>query len=376
MPDRAGELRGADAVLVVAADRTPPPGHGRRSTPASCRTPPARRGSTPTPGRAPRRTGARCARPPPVRPRAASCSTWRGVSGCASTPSPSAGPRLMSTTAWKLGGCGRERADRALRRSGPRRPRAAARCGGARTRSWRRPSCPCPGPRTASRPRCPGHTSTLSASESSRSCSERKIAARALLLVDREVGRAMSPTNRVSPVSTAHGSAAARGVDQARTPCARAGGRACAARARARLPSCELPAVVERLVVVVRLGASRWMWIVAPVARGEPAVAGHVVGVVVRLEDVLDRHAHVAREAQVLVDLELRDRRPPPRRRPRPRSDRKHSRGRRGLSGGRSPSSSCISAERESGRLGGRQGLPVGEGICASGRLLRSLRRN
>ena len=67
----------------------------------------------------------------------------------------------------------------------------------------------------------------------------------------------------------------------------------------------QLPAVVEGLVVVARLcfavhvdrGAGRV---------GEPPVAGDVVGVVVRLEDVLDRHAHVARQVQVLVDVELR----------------------------------------------------------------------
>ena len=39
-------------------------------------------------------------------------------------------------------------------------------------------------------------------------------AARALVLVDGQVGPAMSPTNSVSPVSTAHGSVAALGVDQ------------------------------------------------------------------------------------------------------------------------------------------------------------------
>ena len=38
----------------------------------------------------------------------------------------------------------------------------------------------------------------------------------------------------------------------------------------------------------------------------EPAVAGDVVGVVVGLEHVLDAHAEVAREPQVLVDVEPR----------------------------------------------------------------------
>ena len=44
----------------------------------------------------------------------------------------------------------------------------------------------------------------------------------------------------------------------------------------------------------------------APVADDEPPVAGHVVGVVVRLEHVLDAHAQVAGEPQVLVDVQPR----------------------------------------------------------------------
>ena len=39
--------------------------------------------------------------------------------------------------------------------------------------------------------------------------------------------------------------------------------------------------------------------------RGQAAVARDVVGVVVRLEDVLDVDAEVARQVQVLLDLEL-----------------------------------------------------------------------
>jgi hypothetical protein len=40
--------------------------------------------------------------------------------------------------------------------------------------------------------------------------------------------------------------------------------------------------------------------------RHEPPVTRDVVGMVVRLEDVLDLHAQVARQPQVLVDVELR----------------------------------------------------------------------
>ena len=67
----------------------------------------------------------------------------------------------------------------------------------------------------------------------------------------------------------------------------------------------ELPAVVERLVVVLGRGVAVDVDRRAG-GRREPAVARDVVGVVVRLEDVLDAHAEVARQPQVLVDVELR----------------------------------------------------------------------
>jgi hypothetical protein len=40
--------------------------------------------------------------------------------------------------------------------------------------------------------------------------------------------------------------------------------------------------------------------------RGQPPVARDVVGMRVGLEDVLDRHAQVPREREVLLDVELR----------------------------------------------------------------------
>jgi hypothetical protein len=67
----------------------------------------------------------------------------------------------------------------------------------------------------------------------------------------------------------------------------------------------ELPPVVERLVVVGGRGVAVDVDRRAG-RRGEPAVARDVVGVVVRLEDVVDPHAHVAREREVLLDVELR----------------------------------------------------------------------
>jgi len=63
---------------------------------------------------------------------------------------------------------------------------------------------------------------------------------------------------------------------------------------------------------------------------GETAVTLDVVGVVVGLQDVLEGHAEVAREPQVLADGELGvdDRRP--RQRPRRRRGSSRTRGRRG----------------------------------------------
>ena len=65
----------------------------------------------------------------------------------------------------------------------------------------------------------------------------------------------------------------------------------------------QLPAVVEGLVLVVGLGQPVHVDRRARGGRQAP-MAGDVVGVVVRLEDVLDADVHVPREAQVLVDLE------------------------------------------------------------------------
>ena len=76
-------------------------------------------------------------------------------------------------------------------------------------------------------------------------------------------------------------------------------------RAHAHAAELELPAVVEGLVLVVGLRSAVHVDRRAG-RRGEPAVPGDVVGVVVRLEDVLDVHAEVAGELEVLVDLELR----------------------------------------------------------------------
>ena len=113
----------------------------------------------------------------------------------------------------------------------------------------------------------------------------------------------MSPTNSVSPVSTAHGSSLRAVSMSANAVCSGRCPGVCSARTVSDA-ELELPAVVERLVVVVGVGVA--VDVDGRAGGGdEAAVAGDVVGVVVGLQDVLDAHAEVAREAQVLVDVEL-----------------------------------------------------------------------
>jgi hypothetical protein len=70
-------------------------------------------------------------------------------------------------------------------------------------------------------------------------------------------------------------------------------------------PEAKSPSVGDRLVRVLGLGE-----LVdvdgGPRGAGEPPVPGDVVGVVVRLEDVLDAHPVQAAQPQVGVDVPLR----------------------------------------------------------------------
>ena len=114
----------------------------------------------------------------------------------------------------------------------------------------------------------------------------------------------MSPTNSESPVSTAHGSGPRAVSISANAVCSGRCPGVCSARTTHGAER-ELPAVLERLVLV--LGRRQRVDVDDRAGRGrEPAVAGHVVGVVVGLEDVLDRDAQIAREPQVLADLQPR----------------------------------------------------------------------
>ncbi len=236
-------------------------------------------------------------------PSCCACSTWRGVSGWMSTRlDQRAGRGCAPTMFSKFGGCGGS-------------PAIAFSTNASSSAIWSMGECSrskpivdetfrsMPGPPQSEPPRCPGHTSHVSGSCRSFSCRERKMSCAPSLLSTARSGRAMSPTKSVSPVRTAHGSSLALAVDQREGrvlgPVA---GRV--DRAHADAAQLELPAVLERLVVVVGGGVAVDVDGRAGRRRQAP-VAGDVVGVVVRLEDVLDVHAEVARQVQVLVDLEL-----------------------------------------------------------------------
>ena len=160
-----------------------------------------------------------------------------------------------------------------------------------------------PGPPHNDPPRCPGQTSVAPGSANSDRSEPNTPRAPSSRSTARS-GRAMSPTNSESPVKTAHGSGPRAVSVSTNAVCSGRCPGVCSART-VNAPSDELPAVVERLVRV--LGARLAVDVDDGAGRGgEAAVAGHVVGVGVGLEHVLDRHAEVAREPQVLVDVEPR----------------------------------------------------------------------
>ena len=231
------------------------------------------------------------------------CSTWRGASGIASTPSVSSGPLLSSTIAVKFGGCGPSLASASsTNRSSSSIPSVGL---------WRR-SKPIveeifrsmPGPPHIEPPRWAGQTSHSGGQVEQRAAQGAEDPAGALGLLHREVGpgdvadeqrvAAEHGPRRVSPLGVGQGEGGVLGAMAGRVQ-----------GAHAQRAERELPAVVERLVRVVGLRGA--VDVDGRAGRGgQAAVPGHVVGVVVGLEDVLDAHAHVARQLEVLVDLEAR----------------------------------------------------------------------
>src|SRR3954454_7035987 len=176
-----------------------------------------------------------------------------------------------------------------------------------------------PGPPHIEPPRWPGHTSVSGASASRRSCSEWKIPRAPSSLSTARSGRAMSPTNSVSPVSTAQGSSERAVSMSANAVCSGRWPGVCSARTFSAPSPSSQPS--SNGSWSYSGPASEWMWTGAAVAAtkraragdgmdvdgragggDEAAVAGDVVSVVVGFEDVLDADAEVAGEPQVLVD--------------------------------------------------------------------------
>ena len=138
-------------------------------------------------------------------PAARCASTWPGASGCGTTCSARSGPRLVATMLWKFGGWG---ASAAIACSTNSRSSAIFSSGcDARSKPIVEEILrSIPGPPHSEPPRCAGHTSQVAGSVSSRSWSAWKRSRAPSSLSTARSGRATSPTNSVSPVSTAHGS--------------------------------------------------------------------------------------------------------------------------------------------------------------------------
>ena len=161
-----------------------------------------------------------------------------------------------------------------------------------------------PGPPQSDPPRWPGQTSTSSGERQELLVHRAEDAARAVLLLDREIRAGDVADEQRVAGQHRPGIVAAGGVDQ------RVGGVLRAVTGRVERahddpPQLELPAVLDRLVFIFR--ASLAVDVDAGAGRhGEAAMARDVIGVGVRLEHVLDVHAEIAREAQVDGDVEPR----------------------------------------------------------------------
>ena len=161
-----------------------------------------------------------------------------------------------------------------------------------------------PGPPHIEPPRCAGPHLARVRQRQQRVVQAGEDAARALVALDRQVGPGdVADEQRVAGQHRPRLVAAAAVDERERGVLGPVAGRV--QRADDDVAELELPAVVERLVVVLGRGEAVD---VDRRAGGErqPAVAGDVIGVVVRLEDVLDADTHVPCKVQIDIDLEAR----------------------------------------------------------------------
>ena len=160
-----------------------------------------------------------------------------------------------------------------------------------------------PGPPQSEPPRCPGHTSQVSGrTAASRAATGR---CRERLPPCPSPGPAARCRPRRACRLSGRPRARRRGrCRSGRRPCARAGGRGCGGPGCGRCPA---RAASRRRRARARIRARRAVDVdLRAGCCGQAAVSRDVVGMVVRLEHVLDVDAEVAGDPQVLLDVELR----------------------------------------------------------------------
>ena len=258
--------------------------------------------------------------------------------------------RLASAMQPKLGGCGGSPRS-AARRNDPRRPAAAAGCAGARSRSWRRSSRSCGRCRTAIRRCARGTPRRRRPARPAAACWRSRPRAPSRFSTARS-GRATSFTNRLSPVSTAHGSCDRAPSTTTMAVCSGRWPGACSARSRT-WPSaiCRRPRGRWR---VPGLGQPMHPALGAG-GRHQPRAAGHVVGVVVRLDHVGDPEAVGGAPARGTPRSPTWGRPPPPPRRRCRRSRRRRSRDRGAAPVGTAPPNLVDQASIRQARAGWRR---------------------
>ena len=235
-------------------------------------------------------------------PSAIATSTARGVSGVGVPSSSNSGPRFRATMCSTLGGGSpSEPTESATNSSSVANPRARL-CSRSKPiveeDLLSMPELPQSEP-----PRCPGQTSTCPAARTGARAASGRSPPRPRAL-DRQVrpGHVADEQRVAGQHGPGIAAAAAVAEEEGGVLGAVAGRVHRLDRHRAQLAA---PAVGERLVRVLGRRPARGRGSL-PRSPGQPPVAGHVVGVVVGLEHVLDPHPVQAAQPQVGIDVPLR----------------------------------------------------------------------
>ena len=197
-------------------------------------------------------------------PSAMATSTARGLSGEGVPICSISGPRLIATMCSTLGGISPRDDTACSTKSASSAILSASLCSRSKPivdeDLWSRDAPP-----QAEPPRWPGQTSTSSASVSSRSWSERKIAVAPSRASTARSGLATSPTKSESPLSTAHGSSPREVSKRTNEVCSGRCPSVSIASTRTSPSSSDQPSAIASCAYSA--SASSLMWMVAPVAR-------------------------------------------------------------------------------------------------------------